>query len=172
MSYGAFTDKKHEPTEAEIQAALGSQLSTWQELIRFIRDNYPSDEDFRFLYGKQYGRALRFRIRGQLLTSLYPADEGFTVQINLSPAAVEQAQQMNLGENVQGAIARARPYPEERWLFIPVGRRMISGISDGCWRCVSKRRDFKRGIKLVAKPQRPFERGGFVSRRDGKNAKG
>ena len=36
MSYGAFTDKKHQPTEAEIQAALGSQLSTWQELIRFI----------------------------------------------------------------------------------------------------------------------------------------
>ena len=83
--------------------------------------NYPSDEDFRFLYGKQYGWALRFRIRGQLLTSLYPAVEGFTVQINLSPAAVEQAQQMNLGANVQGAIARATPYPEGRWLFIPVG---------------------------------------------------
>ena len=120
MSYGAFTDKKHQPTEAEIQAAIGSQLSAWQELIRFIRENYPADEDFKFLYGKQYGWALRFRIRGQLLTSLYPADEGFTVQINLSPAAVEQTQGMKLGENVQGAIARATPYPEGRWLFIPV----------------------------------------------------
>jgi hypothetical protein len=120
MSYGAFTDKKHQPTEAEIQAAIGSQLSAWQELIRFIRENYPADEDFKFLYGKQYGWALRFRIRGQLLTSLYPAQEGFTVQINLSPAAVEQAQGMKLGENVQGAIARATPYPEGRRLFIPV----------------------------------------------------
>jgi hypothetical protein len=120
MSYGTFTDKKHQPTEAEIQAAIGSQLSAWQELIRFIRENYPADEDFKFLYGKQYGWALRFRIRGQLLTSLYPADEGFTVQINLSPAAVEQTQGMKLGENVQGAIARATPYPEGRWLFIPV----------------------------------------------------
>lgn len=120
MSYGAFTDKKHQPTEAEIQAAIGSQLSAWQELIRFIRENYPADEDFKFLYGKQYGWALRFRIRGQLLTSLYPADEGFTVQINLSPAAVEQTQGMKLGDNVQGAIARATPYPEGRWLFIPV----------------------------------------------------
>jgi len=121
MSYGAFTDKKHEPAEAEIQAVLGSQLSTWQEVIRFIRENYPSDENFGFLYGKQYGWALRFRIRGQLLTSLFPVDEGFTVQINLSPVAVEQAQQMNLGANVQGALARATPYPEGRWLFIPVG---------------------------------------------------
>jgi hypothetical protein len=120
MSYGAFTDKKHQPTEAEIQASIGSQRSAWQELIRFIRENYPADEDFKFLYGKQYGWALRFRIRGQLLTSLYPADEGFTVQINLGPAAVEQAQGMKLGDNVQGAIARATPYPEGRWLFIPV----------------------------------------------------
>ena len=85
MSYGAFTDKKHQPTEAGIQASIGSQLSAWQELIRFIRENYPSDEDFRFLYGKQYGWALRFRIRGQLLTSLYPADEGFTVRSISAP---------------------------------------------------------------------------------------
>ncbi len=27
---------------------------------------------------------------------------------------------MRLGENVQQAIARAHPYPEGRWLFIPV----------------------------------------------------
>ena len=120
MSIGAFTDKKHQPTEAEIQEAIGSQLTAWQELIRFIRENYPSDEDLKFLCGKKYGWALRFRIRGQLLTSLYPAAEGFTVQINLGPAAVEQAHGMTLGENVQGAIARATSYPEGRWLFIPV----------------------------------------------------
>jgi hypothetical protein len=121
MSYGAFTDKKHQPTEAEIQAALGTQLPAWQDLVRFIRERYPVDEDFRFLYGKQYGWALRFRIRSNLLTSLYPAVEGFTVQVNLSPVAVEQAQNMQLGGNVQGAIARATPYPEGRWVFIPVG---------------------------------------------------
>lgn len=33
MSYGAFTDKKHQPTEVEVQAALGPQLPVWQELI-------------------------------------------------------------------------------------------------------------------------------------------
>jgi hypothetical protein len=47
--------------------------------------------------------------------------EGFTVQVNLNPAAIDQAQRMNLGENVQTAIERANPYPEGRWLFVPVG---------------------------------------------------
>ena len=120
MSIGAFTDRKHQPMQDEMLSAIGPRLSAWQELIRFIRDNYPSDEDFKFLYGKKYGWALRFRIRGTLLTSLYPTQGGFTAQINLDPAAIEQALEMKLGENVQQAIARATPYPEGRWLFIPV----------------------------------------------------
>jgi hypothetical protein len=121
MSIGAFTDKKRQPTEEEIRKTVGSKLAIWQELIQYIRTNYPSNEDFKFLYGKRYGWALRFRIRGQLLTSLYPNVEGFTVQVNLNPAAIDQAQRMNLGENVQTAIERANPYPEGRWLFVPVG---------------------------------------------------
>lgn len=99
---------------------IGPMLPAWQELTHFIRENYPADEDFKFLYGKKYGWALRFRIRGQLLTSLYPTAGGFTAQINLSPEAVEQALDMQFGKNVQGTIARANPYPEGRWLFIPV----------------------------------------------------
>lgn len=120
MSIGAFTDKKHQPTDEGVLAMIGPKLPTWQELIQFIRENYPSDEDFTFLYGKKYGWALRFRIRKQLLTSLYPTAGGFTVQINLGPAAVKQALDMRPGKNVQDAIARAHPYPEGRWLFIPV----------------------------------------------------
>lgn len=120
MSVGLFTDKHHEPTEAEIQAALGSKLPLWQELIQFIREVYRPKEDFRFFYGKDYGWARRFRIKGRLLTTLYPRRDGYTAQVILNPAAVDMAQQMNLGQNTQAAIARAKPYPEGRWLFILV----------------------------------------------------
>jgi hypothetical protein len=120
MSVGVFTDKKHQPSEEEIHKVIGPKLPVWQELVQYIRENYPSDEDFKFLYGKKYGWALRFRIRGKLLTSLYPTAGGVTVQINLGPAAIERAQGMGLGENVQEVIAKATPYPEGRWLFIPV----------------------------------------------------
>ena len=120
MSIGAFTDKKQRPTEEDILAMIGPKVPLWQELIQFIRETYPADEDFTFLYGKKYGWALRFRIRKQLLTSLYPAAGGFKVQINLSPEAVEQALAMQPGKNVQEAIAGAHPYPEGRWVFIPI----------------------------------------------------
>jgi hypothetical protein len=120
MSVGVFTDKKHQPTDDEVLAAIGSRLPLWQELVRHIRAEYSAEEDFRFLYGKNYGWALRFRLKGQLLTSLYPTQVGFTAQVNLGPAAIEQALGLNLGQNVQQVIARAHPYPEGRWLFIPV----------------------------------------------------
>lgn len=142
MSVGLFTDKHHEPTEAEIQAALGSKLPLWQELIQFIREVYRPQEDFRFFYGKDYGWARRFRIKGRLLTTLYPRRDGYTAQVILNPAAVEMAQQMNLGQNTQAAIARAKPYPEGRWLFIRVESQ-------------GDVRDFKQLIGLRAGTRRP-----------------
>jgi hypothetical protein len=120
MSIGVFTDKDHQPTGTEVFGAIGPMLPAWQVLIKFIRDNYAVQEDFKFLYGKKYGWALRFRINGKLLTSLYPTQNGFIAQVILNPAAVKQAQSMKLGKNVRQAIAKARPYPEGRWLFVPV----------------------------------------------------
>jgi len=120
MSIGAFVDKKHQPSEAEIQQVMGSKLTVWQELVQFLREHYPSDEDFKFLYGKKYGWALRFRKRGQLLTSLYPTAGGFTVQINLGPDALEQTGDLQLGENVRTVIEKATLFSEGKWLFIPV----------------------------------------------------
>lgn len=120
MSIGAFTDKNCQPTDAEVFGAVGPLLPVWRALIKFIRENYTVQEDFKFLYGKKYGWALRFRINGKLLTSLYPTQSGFIAQVILSPAAVKQAQSMKLGKNVRQAVAKARPYPEGRWLFVPI----------------------------------------------------
>lgn len=120
MSIGCFTDKGYRPTDDQIQQAVDSKLPLWNELICFVRETYPVQEDFKFLYGKTYGWALRFRIRGQLLVSLFPTQGGYTAQVNLSPEAIEKAQSMDMSENVQLAISSANPYPEGRWLFIPV----------------------------------------------------
>jgi hypothetical protein len=120
MSFGVFTDKKHHPSEVEVVEAIGPLHPIWQELVCFVRAKYPVQEDFKFMYGKNYGWALRFRIKTQLLVNLYPVKGCFTAQVNLSPEAVEKALAMNLGQNAQQAIARAHPYPEGRWVFTPV----------------------------------------------------
>ena len=121
MSIGLFTDKKRQPSDAEICAALGARLSLWEELAQHIRQGYPAaQEDVKFLYGQKYGWALRFRLGSQLLTSLYPTLGGFTAQINLPETAVQQALSEGIGQSAQKAIARATLYSEGRWLFIPV----------------------------------------------------
>ncbi len=120
MSIGIFTDKGHQPTDAQVLEAIGLRLPLWHALVHFVREQYPVQEDFRFLYGRNYGWALRFRLKGKLLVSLYPAQGGFTAQVNLSSDAIEKAQSIKLSKNVQQAIARAHPYPEGRWLFISV----------------------------------------------------
>jgi hypothetical protein len=120
MGIGLFTDKDYQPTDAQVLEAIGPMLPLWHALVRFVREQYPVQEDFKYLYGKNYGWALRFRIKGKLLISLYPTQGGFTAQVNLSSDAIEEAQRMKLSKNVLQAIAQARPYPEGRWLFIPV----------------------------------------------------
>jgi len=127
MGVGFFTDIKKRPTEAEIQEVIGAKFPIWQELVRYIREKYPCQEDFRFLYGKNYGWGLRFRIKVQLLTSLYPGKDGFSVQVNLSPEAVERAFKMKLGQNARQAIERAFPYPEGRWVFIRIESEADAG---------------------------------------------
>jgi len=120
MSVGLYTDKQRPPSVEELRAALGQRLTLWERHVAHLLAAYPAQEDLKFMYGRKYGWALRFRIGNQLLTALYPTQGGFTVQVNLGPEAVERALGMGLGASVQGAIARAHPYPEGRWLFIPV----------------------------------------------------
>ncbi len=119
MSIGYFTDKKVQPDENEILEVIGEKSNAWQELVSFINSTYPVEADLKFLYGKTYGWALRCQTKGKVLTALYPTLGGFTVQINLSEAGVEEARRLAKGMNVARAIEQANSYPEGRWLFIP-----------------------------------------------------
>ncbi len=119
MSIGSFTDKAHQPTSEEIEAAIEPWQQAWQDLAAYVRETYAAKEDFGF-YGKNYGWALRFRKGGKALLSLYPVQGGFTIQAILGEAHVAEALKLPLGEHVQQIITGAHPYPEGRWLFIPV----------------------------------------------------
>ena len=119
MSIGAFTDKSHLPTSEEIQAMLGSQWEAWLEFNQFVINSYACTGEFKF-YGKNYGWAVRYRKTGKALLSVYPAQAGFTIQIILSEGEIVQARQNGLEQVGLRAIDAANPYPEGRWLFIPI----------------------------------------------------
>ena len=119
MSIGIFTDKDHPPTMKQILTALGDQRSAWEEFVAFVRAKYPSQAEWKF-YGKNYGWALRFRKSGKALLSLYPAQDSFIVQVILSEATVQATRDLKLGKCVRQVIERAHPFPEGRWLYIPI----------------------------------------------------
>jgi hypothetical protein len=137
VSIGLFIDKGRRPTDAQLSEAIGPRIYLWQAIVRSVRERYAATEEFRFMYGKKYGWALRFRMGEKLLASLYPTQGGFTAQVILNRSALKIARNMKLGRHVQEAIARSHPYPEGRWLFIPIESK--KGL-----------RDFQRLMELRA----------------------
>ncbi len=122
MSKGIFTDKTHRPSTREIHRAIHPREAGWREFLKFIRGSFSCKEELKF-YGKNFGWALRFTKAGKALLSLYPAEGGFTAQIILSNADAEKACTLPIGARIRKTIAQAHPYPEGRWLFIPVKTR-------------------------------------------------
>jgi hypothetical protein len=120
MSIGAFTDKLCEPSDSDVVRLLGSSYHRWSLLVEHLRCRVKAKEDFAFLYGKGYGWALRFRHKGKLLTSLFPNEGFFTVQVNLNEAHLTQVGQLQLHKNARAAIEKANLYPEGKWVFSPV----------------------------------------------------
>jgi len=120
MSIGKFSDKDHVPTKKEISSALGSSTSNWNSILEEIRKSSKVQEDFKFMYGKKYGWAVRFRLTGKLLTSLYPNLNYFVAQIILNSNQLLGIKNVRLHESAQRAIEDANLYPEGKWLFIPV----------------------------------------------------
>lgn len=119
MSVGVFTGKAHPPTIEQVFEAIGPKRSAWEELTRFIWDEFSAQGEFRF-NGKNYGWALRFRKSGKALVSLYPGQNSFTVQVILGEADTQKARALRLGKHVRQIIDEAHAYPEGRWLFVPV----------------------------------------------------
>jgi hypothetical protein len=116
---GLFLDKEYQPTEIAVLEALGVKRPLWEELTRFIADNYPSPGEWNF-GGKTYGWNLWYRKSGKTLVTLYPQDRYFVAQIVLGKKQVEQALMLKLGKNAATDLTETPQLHDGRWLFIKV----------------------------------------------------
>jgi Protein of unknown function (DUF3788) len=123
MSKSSFIDKNHQPSEAEIVAVLSSALTNWNLTLEGIRAVGETQEELKFMYGKPYGWGIKFRLKGKLLTALYPNQNHFVVQVILDSKRLKELDQIRLHPNAQEAIQNANLYPEGKWLFIKAERR-------------------------------------------------
>jgi hypothetical protein len=121
MPVGAFVEKQHQPTMREVFASIGSKKRLWEDLEKFVTENFRTKRDFAF--GKNYGWVLRFRKAGKALLSMYPGEGGFTVQIVLAESPAKKAVNLTLGKNARNVLESAHEFSEGRWLFIKVNSR-------------------------------------------------
>jgi hypothetical protein len=128
MSIGIFTEKERAPAPEQIRKALGDTYPLWERLVRFIESTYDLPGVLSF-GGKKYGWNLWYRKSGKSLASLYPAQDGFTVQIVLGREQVEKVAGLALGEHVRTIFENTPQLHDGRWLFIPVqGERDVQDI--------------------------------------------
>jgi len=119
MAIGIFTDKSHQPTEQEIQEAIGEAYPFWERLLRFIQTNYQIPGEMSF-GGKNYGWNLWYRKSGKSLTSLFPQQDSFIAQIVLGREQSEKAASLELGQTVGRLVGETPQLHDGKWLFIPV----------------------------------------------------
>jgi hypothetical protein len=117
MTVGDFTGKDCRPTTEEIEGALGSKRAAWDSVLALFRNRQGAKTDLCF-YGRSYGWALRVRVDGKALLSLYPGRDRLTAQVVLPLDLTEAALALDPGPAIPDAIAQANPYTEGRWLFI------------------------------------------------------
>ena len=119
MSSGCFVDKSCVPTEKAIQQKLGSTLPLWTSLMNVL-SNRKAQPNLKYLYGRQYGWAMQFRIKGKPTIALFPNEDYFVALIILNAGQLLAASQLHLHENTINAIDAANLYREGKWLFVRV----------------------------------------------------
>ncbi|HYC20521.1 MAG TPA: DUF3788 family protein [Candidatus Bathyarchaeia archaeon] len=80
-------------------------------LTQFIDEKYRVKRDFAY-YGKNCGWALRFRSGGRARAAFYPGTGGFTAEIIIGQAQLEEALQLRLAAKVRGILTNARAFTE------------------------------------------------------------
>jgi hypothetical protein len=121
MSSGAFLDPtRPPPSRAELEAVLGPAIARWDRLTGWLAATYGiGGEPIHF--GRDSGWSLRFRRGGRALLTLTPmADGSLRALVVIGPTAWAAAADADLTAAVRAVWDAATPYPDGRWLWLPV----------------------------------------------------
>lgn len=125
MPTGAFLDPAGPPTRTELQAVLGSSIDAWDALAAWVESTYGvAGEPIHF--GRDSGWSIRFRRSGRSLLTLTPmADGSVRALVVIGPSAWARVADVELSAEVRSAWDAARPYPDGRWLWLPLTRAAV-----------------------------------------------
>ena len=107
----AFLGKPTQPTETEIEAALGKTAELWKQLIRWLADLGVTEQEWKSTSPK-YGWSLRLKLKKRTIVYLAPCNDCFRVAFVLGDRAVAAARQSNLPKRTLQLLNEATRYAE------------------------------------------------------------
>jgi hypothetical protein len=119
MASGVFLDRSDPPTHEALEVALASTAGWWMRIERWIGATYGVTGEPLF-YGKESGWATRYRRGGKSLVTLLPMHDALRAVVVIGPSAAAGMNALRIQPETLAAFERARPYPDGRWLELPI----------------------------------------------------
>jgi len=120
MAFSIFEDKKHEPTQPQLDEALGRSATHWKALVEHARSEYaPLTEEWGFS-GAKWGWSLRLKRKKRTIVYLTPRAKHFVAGFALGEKAVVALRDAGLPAEVEQVIDEAPRYAEGRGVRLEV----------------------------------------------------
>lgn len=104
---------------------LGRSYAAWAALTTFVQVRLRVREEWSVAAS---GWTLRLRKGGRSLLTLSTGVRQARAQFVVPPSRLEEAKALPLAPSTRALIRRARPYPDGRWITLPV--RSLKDIAD------------------------------------------
>lgn len=119
-----FTDKKKEPTEADLKKALGDTYIYWKQLADFTNKSFPAINTWHYSSDK-YGWSFRISDKKRVLIYLLPRDKFFKVAFVFGQKATDEILNSKISDDIKNELKSAKVYAEGRGIRIEVKNKMV-----------------------------------------------
>jgi len=107
----AFIGKTTRPTEAEVDAALGSTAALWKQLVSWMAEQGAAIQEWNS-YSPKAGWALRLKVKKRNIVYLGPCAGCFRVSFILGDKAIAAARKDDLSNSTLKILDEAPRYSE------------------------------------------------------------
>lgn len=115
-----FTDKSIEPTESDLERALGEKYVYWKELFSFTINAFPEANYAWHFSGQKFGWSFRISDKKRVLLYLLPRNHFFKAAFVFGDRSIEEISNSTIAESIKEELTTAKKYAEGRGIRIEV----------------------------------------------------
>lgn len=113
-------DKTKKPTDEDLSEVLGNSYKHWQEIKKFLNEEFGNVVDDWKFYGQKYGWSLKMLLKKRNLFFFVPRNNMFKISFVFGDKAVAAVEKSDLPKEIIEELKNAKKYMEGRGLSIEV----------------------------------------------------